>query len=309
MDWNLLKKIGQDVYKCEDWRDNKRYYSFLARAFINHNVIEQHLEFFLSTPHRRKIIDNCPWLIDQAVRKIFFKGSTCAERAKLVQDHVVWMERLFQPELMTRIYGRGERIPLWRDEIDGEPFILFLNFADGQQKEGCLSLELVYGDADELHTGWDAGKRVYQVMFTLSDEELTIRIGALQGMARGADFIKKLTKKYFGYRPKNLILWCLRCFAVAIEAKKITAVTNQGYYAMNHMRLDRKLKVDLNGFWDEAGGIPFPNDDRFYEIPIAEHRKEMSEMKPSKRANHRRRYELMDQIQEEISKSLAKYRK
>ena len=78
---------------------------------------------------------------------------------------------------------------------------------------------------------------------------------------------------------------------------------------MNHIRLDRKLKVDLDCFWQEAGGTADCKDSRFYDIPISEYRKEMNEMKPSKRANHRRRYELMDQIQVEISKTLKKYMK
>ncbi|MCI1823746.1 MAG: VirK/YbjX family protein [Megasphaera sp.] len=309
MDWQLLKQIGHDVYKCEDWRDNKRYYSFLARAFINRHVMEQHLTFFLSDPKRTLIMEHCPWLVDQAVRKIFYKNSTCLERAKIVQQHICWMEQLFEFDLMERIYVHGERVPLWRDEIDEKPFILYLNFTDGQQKEGCLSIELVYGSEDEKHTGWDAGTRVYQLMFFFGDTDLTIHIGALQGMVGGSDFIKKLTKKYFGYRPKNLMLWCLRCLAVTLNAKKITAVTNKGYYAMNHIRLDRKLKVDLDRFWQEAGGTADCQDSRFYDIPIVEYRKEMSEMKPSKRANHRRRYELMDQIQAEISKALKKYMK
>jgi len=55
MDWQLLKQIGHDVYKCEDWRDNKRYYSFLARAFINRHVMEQHLNSFY-------LIQNVPLL-------------------------------------------------------------------------------------------------------------------------------------------------------------------------------------------------------------------------------------------------------
>ena len=75
-----------------------------------------------------------------------------------------------------------------------------------------------------------------------------------------------------------------------------------------HVRLDRKLKTSFSDFWEECGGIPC-EDKRFYVIPVEESRKEMSELKPSKRANHRRRYELMDGITTTIATSLSPYLK
>lgn len=73
---------------------------------------------------------------------------------------------------------------------------------------------------------------------------------------------------------------------------------------MNHVRMDRKLKTNFGDFWAECGGAP-TQDPRFYEIPLAEHRRDLSELKPSKRANHRRRYELMDRINESMKAALA----
>ena len=315
MDWQLLKRVGLRVYKCEDWRDYKRYYVFLARCWMHQSAVERHVNFLTATPDRKEIAIGCPWLVDQATRQVFYKGSTMEERIALVEQHILYMEKLFKPEVLHTLYTKGHRILLWRDTFDDKPLSLYMVFWSGQQKEGCLSLDLVYENTDLEHVTWDYGPHVYQVIFTLgkdcitdtveSPEQLsapTIRIGALQGLAGGEALIKKLTKHYFGYRPKNLILWCLRCFAVAIGAKGIIAVSNNGHYAMNHFRMNRKLKVDLDKFWLESGEMTA--DPRFYNIPIAEYRKEMSEMKPSKRANHRRRYELMDRIQDEISESV-----
>ncbi len=319
MDWQLLQAIGRKVYKCEDWRDYKRYYVFLARCKLHQKALEAHLDFFKATPERTAIMHGCPWLIDQATRQIFFKDSSFGERAWYIQKHLLYMEQLFRPEILEALYVRGERVPLWRDEFEGKPLVLYLVFRNGQQKEGCLSIELVYDSLDLKHVSWDYGTHVYQIMFSLGDgiilsdqaqaasqidlSKLEIGIGALQGLAGGEDMIRKLTKFYFGYRPKNLILWCLRCLAETIGAQKIITVSNAGYYAMNHWRLDRKIKVDLNRFWEEAGG-KMGSDKRFYEIPIAEYRKDMSELKPSKRAQHRRRFEKLDAVKAEIDKNL-----
>ena len=76
MDWILLKRLGRKVYKCEDWRDYKRYYVFLTRCKLNEKAISEHLNFFQATEERRQVMEHCPWLIDQATRQVFYKGST-----------------------------------------------------------------------------------------------------------------------------------------------------------------------------------------------------------------------------------------
>lgn len=322
MDQQLLQRLGKKVYKCEDWKDYKRYYVFLTRCRLHSAAMDQHLAFFTATPERKAIMEGCPWLIDQATRQVFYKDSSFGERSLYVQKHLLYMEKLFQPELLDTLYVKGHRVLLWHDEFEEKPLNLYLVFRDGQQKEGCLSIELVYDSEDLEHTGWEAGTHVYQIMFTLGDgkigdtnpatllslDNLTIGIGALQGLAGGEELIKKLTKAYFGYRPKNLIMWCLRCVAETLQAKHIVTVSNTGHYAMNHMRMDRKLKVDLDRFWEESEGKLLA-DKRFYELPIPEYRKDMSELKPSKRAQHRRRFEKMDAIKAEIEKNLKEHMK
>ena len=129
-------------------------------------------------------------------------------------------------------------------------------------------------------------------------------IGALQGPVHANDVIKALTKDFFGYRTKNLIFYGIRNVARVLGCTKIYAVNNDGYYAMNHLRSDRKLKTSFTDFWQECEGVPAA-DKRFYLMPVAEHRKDMSELKPSKRAQHRRRFERLDRIDAAFTQSFA----
>lgn len=309
MDWKKLKEIGVAVYKLEDWKDKKRYLVFLARCWLNQKAVGKHLDFLTATPLRRKMLQGTPQLLDQATRQIFYKNSTIDERVHFVQEHITLMEELFTPELLEKVYLRHERLPLWRIEFQNKPLWLYIGLHDGQQKEGCISLEIVHDTEDLQNFDWGEGRHLYQIVFAMAknDEgELYIRVGALQGLANGLDLIKDATKTFFGYRPKNLMFWCLRSFAETIGAKYITAVSNRGYYAMNHFRLNRKLKVDLNEFWEEAGGRQ-TSDYRFYRLEIGEYRKDMSELKPSKRAQHRRRFEFLDNVKATIKENLQKY--
>mgnify|MGYP000738128430 FL=1 len=77
---------------------------------------------------------------------------------------------------------------------------------------------------------------------------------------------------------------------------------------MNHVRIDRKLKTSLDDFWQECEGQAC-KDQRFFEMPIEEYRKSMEELKPSKRAQHRRRFAKMDEITESVTEVLNNYKK
>lgn len=305
-------QLGSRVYQCDTLLARRRLLVFYVRCLLNRQVLKKQCQFFSQTALRRDIFFHTPYFIDQTLRQVFYKDSTPEERKHRIQQHIQVMEDIFRLDVLKTLYVDCQRILLWQDEYEGKPLALYLVFREGQQKEGCLSIELIYDSLDLKHTGWDYGKHVYQIMFSfgINDrKERILHIGALQGLAGGRDFIKGLTKAFFGYRTKNLIVWCLRCIADSLGVKHIYAVSNEGYYAMNHYRRDRKLKVDLNAFWQECGGTIHECDNRFYEIPVEEKRKTMEELKPSKRAMHRRRFAKMDEIQEKIERQLKDLKK
>ena len=81
------------------------------------------------------------------------------------------------------------------------------------------------------------------------------------------------------------------------------SVSNTGYYANNHIRLDRKLKTDFGAFWEEIGGWE-TDDHRFYELPLVYPRKTMEEVPTRKRAVYRRRFAMLDEIDQEVQKRI-----
>ena len=91
--------------------------------------------------------------------------------------------------------------------------------------------------------------------------------------------------------------------ARALAVKHIYAVSNDGYYANNHVRRDRKLKTDFGAFWEEAGGH-ITDDSRFYEIPLVEPRKTMEEVPTRKRAVYRKRFTFLDEVDATIQQNM-----
>ncbi len=309
MKFKTYLRFGKRIYACDRILDYRRRYVFYMRCLLNAAIIKKHCDFFEQSFLRKKMLSRTPHFLDQVLRYVFYKNSTAESRSEIVQKHLLVMEETFKKKLLDLLYVKKQQVILWQDEYKGKPLVLYLTFREGQQKEGCLALELVYDSLDVQNTGWEYGTHVYQIIFSLGKDEKgknSMMIGALQGLANGKDFIRDLTKAYFGYRPKNLIFWCARCFCEMLGVEKIYAVSNQGHYAMNHYRVNRKLKVNMDEFWQECGGRQ-EEDKRFYEIPLVEKRKDMRDLKPPKRALHRRRFVKMDEIREEIRRNLRRF--
>jgi uncharacterized protein len=299
MDYKKLKIIGKSLYQTHIPKEMKRYLVFLGRCYLHQKEVTEIFTFFGETPLRQKLLAGNPAFVEQVTRAFFYKDAGWTERIALVENHIRYLEDFFCPEVLEKLYCDHEPVELWQDKFQEDPISLALWFNSGQRKEGCLSLVLRLGEID-----------LYQIMFWLAPgldtAEPALWIGALQGTQQGNAIIKAMTKHFFGYRTKNLIFYGMRSVAEILGCNNIYAVTNAGYYAMNHVRIDRKLKTSFGDFWEECGGSPCA-DKRFYAIPIKENRKEMSDLKPSKRANHRRRYELMDAITAAITANMAPY--
>ena len=301
MEKNILEYIGKSLYQTHILKEMKRYLVFRTRCRLHSSMVNDLLDFFAATEQREKWLVGNPSFLEQATRTFFYKGSTWEERMQLVKNHVQIMEQHFNAELMDELYVEHKKVQLWEDSYLDKPLTMNLWFHAGQRKEGCLSLVLSY-----------EGEELYQIMFWFAknpaDGKDVIYIGALQGPQNGNELIKGLTKAFFGYRTKNLIFYVLSSLAKAMKITNIYAVANEGYYAMSHMRMDRKLKTDFGAFWQECEGKQC-SDRRFYIMPVEEYRKSMEELKPSKRAQHRRRFAKMDELEAAVAESLSQFQK
>lgn len=300
MDKEILQYIGKSLYKTHILKEFKRYVVFMTRCHLHARYMDDILDFFAANELRKKMLRGTPSFVEQVTRSFFYKNSKWAERVEIVKNHVTYLEKCLKSMFMKQIYINNQHLRVWEDVYQEKPLKMDLLFHAGQRKEGCLSLMLIY-----------EGEALYQIMFWLGydkSDEPSLFIGALQGTPNGSEIIKGLTKAFYGYRTKNLIFYGIRNVAACLGAKNIYAVANEGYYAMNHIRRDRKLKTSLDDFWQECEGVQC-EDKRFYKLPIEEYRKSMEELKPSKRAQHRRRFSKMDEITEAVKKSLAAYQK
>lgn len=295
-----LVSLGKRIYRIEKWREFHRFIVFLARASLHHGAMQELYAWFEADDDRRAILAENPFPMEQVTRAFFYAGSTFAERVALTRHHYELLQARLQPEAF-RACSTFHGLRIWQSEDDAS-WQTSLAFAPGQRKEGHLSLVMTAG-----------GVSLYQMMFWLDrDKDGTpeLYIGAMQGpnAANAKDLIKDITKRSFRYRTKNLILYMTQAVARSLGVQHIYAVTNDGYYAQNHVRRDRKLKTDFGAFWEEAGGWK-TDDPRFDELPLIEPRKTMEEVPTRKRAQYRKRFAFLDAIDAQIAASMGSIRR
>lgn len=292
-----ILKIARKIYRTSNSREARRMVVFLVRSVLNKTKMDRIDEFFHTNELRKKIAEIYPFVYEQPTRAFFYAGSTMDERTELLFDHFKFMEKKFKQNIILDIYAEKE-ILLYSKVFESDKLDFIFRFYPGLRKEGLLSLCLKLNDTD-----------LYQVVFWLGEDDKnneSLFIGAMQGPNGNdaKDIVKRATKLCYGYRTKNLSIYLTQVFSRSMGLQKIYAVTNAGYYANNHIRLDRKLKTSFSDFWKEIDGKP-TDDVRFFELPLVEERKSYEEIPTRKRAVYRRRFEFLDEIEKEVTETIT----
>ncbi len=270
---------------------------FLARTLLHRSDMHRLLRYFEEDPLRRRMLEKNPFPMEQATRAFFYNKSTFDERAALICAHYSFLQEKLKEEYFLSL-SLADTYEIWRSQEADLDWYAVLCFEAGQRKEGLLSIEMNLGK-----------EHLYQMMFWLAPNkagEVSLWIGAMQGpnMEGAKGIVKEMTKRSHRYRTKNLILYMTMAVARAFGAEHIYAVSNEGYYANNHVRRNRKLKTDFGEFWEEAGGF-LTEDARFYEVPLEEARKTMEEVPTRKRAVYRKRFAFQDDVDAQIAEKMG----
>lgn len=299
-------ELGKKIYRLNNPREAHRFAVFLARCCLHPQRMERLEKFFTQSELLRKIAEVYPFVYEQPTRAFFYNKSTFDERVTLVTDHMKFMTENLREDFLIDVYSE-KPFELWKMPIDDEFGDLHLVFyvKPGQRKESLMSIMFQLDDETPIYQilFWIA--RADLINFDEKSDGYAMWIGAMQGpnVEDAKEIIKVITKKSHAYRTKNLILYAAQSLARTLGLQKIFAVTNEGYYANNHIRSDRKLKTSFGAFWLECGGH-LTSDERFFSLPLSETRKSVEEIPTRKRAVYRRRFELLDSLDATIKATL-----
>lgn len=293
---------GRKIYGKRSWRETRRVVLHTVRSMGRRQKMNRLENYFANYKPDPDLLHRQIGLYELMTRIFFYKDSTAMERLEAIINHFDYIQNIFTDEVIRSMYSIDKdnflddvsRIKrgfvVWQSEELNMKAQLY--YGAGQRKEGLLTLLLTLENQGVYHANFRFGKGF--------NGEPAMWIGTIQGYKDGLDNAKTVTKKMFGYRPKNFIMFLLRHIAAICKVESIYAVSDEGFYANTHLVRGHRAKVaELDPLWEESGGVVC-SDERFFKIPLEEYRKPIEEIKSQKRSQYRKRYELLDQYEQEI---------
>ncbi|MDG3086364.1 VirK/YbjX family protein [Vibrio hannami] len=266
---------------------------FIMWGLLNPGVIEQ-VEKLNDNGNLAPIIEQQPKLFEKPLKPFISVRFSSAQRVQLLKTHFELLERQFGTNV-ERIYQRNAEVLTFLDRDDNNYRIEFFS---GEAREGSLGLRLV-----ESATGHS----IYSITFNLSEQngKRTMHIGCLQGTSKQVDQsqekIKEITRTLHGLRPKALMLELSLMMAKFFEVDEVLAISNNGhiYQALRYAGSKRgAVTFDYDALWEEFGAGKV--DKYFFQVPLNPERKDPSTLKKTKRRLYTKRYQLMDEFEEQF---------
>lgn len=137
-------------------------------------------------------------------------------------------------------------------------------------------------------------------------EEDCLIIGGLQGpnTPDALTVIRHATKQLHGIFPKKVVLEAVLLIGQFFQVKRAYAVTNSNhvYQSLRYTNRQKQIVADYDAFWEASGGTR--TRDNYYQLPPVLKRKNLEDVPSKKRSEYRKRFELLDEVNRELTVSL-----
>jgi uncharacterized protein VirK/YbjX len=181
-------------------------------------------------------------------------------------------------------------------ELGDKSFRIMLDRPPWMAAEGQMVVSLFMG----VH-------RVYAIAFSLAGEAAApqMLIGAIQGMHSTPDsttLYADLTKLFQGARPRDLMLNIAKMVAHSMGCTAVLAIADDCHQSLGRgNEFARAAKYDE--VWTENGGTR--TEAGFFAMTTQVPRRADADIPARKRAVYRRRYELLDSLEQSIGAAFA----
>lgn len=241
------------------------------------------------------VVNKKPWLIDllnqranfsyPLVHRFLDKRFNTAQRFDAMCDNLT-----FLPEKLTAL-GLP---PLWQQAISfGEvipDFEMRLTITDYQPMEGFWTLELVHSPSQEL---------VYLLTFGKVQQALLIAVIQGPNFEGSKDMVKLLTKKCHGLRPAYLMVEAMKALTNVLGYSALWGIPHK-YQNKSRIVQSKRYVVDYDAIFAESAGTLKD----YWELPLHFETKNMDDIPSNKRSMYRKRYAMLEQLQENMATAL-----
>ena len=115
--------------------------------------------------------------------------------------------------------------------------------------------------------------------------------------------LRRVTRDLSGMQPRLLLLDALRSLAMRVGVQRIRGISHHNHvYGSHRYRRRGKQLPSYDDLWALARGTR--GADGNFDIPVSIERKPLSDYPSNKRAEYRRRHEMLDGIDTQIAQGL-----
>lgn len=299
--WQLFRRLVSGQWMPGSAWHNPHYrHKFLLRSLAAPIATKRLLNLLAQQPHLEALLLAQPGLPCRLHRPWLTVKTSCYDALAALDFHYKQLNQVLPATLLHAHWStQGVCLARLSGKNDEQYRIQFGSLAT-LDKEGEATL-LFYDDSDTV---------LASMTFTLCQRngKPTLFIGGLQGAKSWVphEKIQLATKACHGLFPKRLLLETACFLAPLLQMEQIEAVSNETHIYRNWRYAKKKkdkLHADYDSFWESMDGVKNPSGD--FMLPLAVARKPMEDIASKKRAEYRRRYELLDSLSAQINDTVS----
>jgi len=277
------------------WQKRDYRLKFFLRTLLFWSSTTRMLETISRRDDFSTLLKAQPTLPVKTQRQYLTRGMTASERAEAILHHYAWIDALPDSGL-AHLFTSPSPLPLLQFATKEEAsYTIFATSAVKAEREGETTLWLRAGDNTLL------ASLTFSVI--RENDRSVLVIGGLQGPRRdvGRETIKNATRACYGLFPKRILLEAVFNLAKQSGISALYGVSDEGHvFRALRYRLSkgRHLHASYDEFWASLGGKP---DNAFrWVLLFGMERKSLESIASKKRAEYRRRFQLLDEIEHAI---------
>ncbi len=291
--WQLMTALANgDKAPSKAWKKTSFRLKFIGRSLFRWPTTSALLNTLASNPLLDEILQAQPNLPCKLHRPYLAANMSKIESLFALRDHYA-LSKQRMPMKMLLGHLNKSYVLAKASGKSGETVLLELASIDHLNKEGEVTLLLRNAN----------GIMLAEITFALVhyQQRPTLFIGGIQGANQQVPHaeIQQTTKECHGLFPKRLALEGICTLARHLGIQQIVAVGNATHIYQNwryHSKKKDQLHADYDQFWTSMGGKMLESG--YFLLPEQIARKPIDEVVSKKRAEYRRRYQLLDQLEQ-----------
>lgn len=278
------------------WKSKRFRLKFLLRTLVWPVTTLRYLQQLSRLPDLPQLLTVQGLLPAKLHRPYLQAGFSVAQRAQAIISHYSQISRLENATLKQLLQSPGDNLLAKLSGKEGQEILI--QCCPGRfDREGEITLELRY-----------QAQLIASLSFSLliNHQQRTFFIGGLQGPRKdiSSDIIRDATKAAHGLFPKRLLLETLFNLAELCGVENIIASGDN-----THVFRSRRYRHSKEGhffasyseFWLSVGGEACT--DGLFRLPLSIPRKALESIASKKRAEYRRRYDLLDALTQQVNQA------